>query len=97
MLGRELWDNKCGSMLDLVDVWELRKVRLYGDNPQSQSQIAPEELQLVEGVSCVREERQTLVLVCVPQMYVPLLYVRLCTVFTFFWLRPFLWVRGQWP
>ena len=32
----ELWENKCGSMLDLVksynilDVWELRKVRLYG-------------------------------------------------------------------
>ena len=34
VLGSELWENKCGSMLDLVksytilDVWELRKVRL---------------------------------------------------------------------
>ena len=30
MLGSELWENKCGSMLDLVksivDVWELKKV-----------------------------------------------------------------------
>ena len=38
VLGRELCENKCGSMLDLVksnilDVWELTKVRLYGDNP----------------------------------------------------------------
>ena len=60
MLGSELWDNKCGSMLDralynyiiYIYVWELRKVRLYGDNPsvqQSQSQIAPGELQGVAG------------------------------------------------
>ena len=57
VLGSELWDNKCGSMLDLVksyilDVWELRKVRLYGDNrsvQQSQSQIVPGELQGVAG------------------------------------------------
>ena len=57
VLGSELWENKCGSMLDLVksyilDVWELRKVRLYGDNPsiqQSQSQIASGELQGVAG------------------------------------------------
>ena len=52
MLGSEFWENKCGSMLDLVkiDVWELRNVRLYGDNPsvqQSQSQIG--ELQGVAG------------------------------------------------
>ena len=37
-------------MLDLVilDAWELRKVRLYGDNSsiqKSQSKIAPGELQ----------------------------------------------------
>ena len=41
VLGSELWENKCGSMLDLVksyilDVWELRKVRLYGNNPSIQ-------------------------------------------------------------
>ena len=35
-----------------IDVLELRKVRLYGDNPsvqQSQSQIAPRELHGVAG------------------------------------------------
>ena len=31
-------------------------------------------MSLVEGVSCVWEVRQTLVLVCVPQVYVPLLH-----------------------
>ena len=49
MLGSDLWESKYGSILDLVksyilDVWELRKVRPYGDNSnvqQSQSQIAP--------------------------------------------------------
>ena len=33
-------------------MWELRKIRLYGDNPsieQSQSEIAPGELQGVAG------------------------------------------------
>ena len=57
VLGSDLWKNKFGSILDLVksyilDVWELRKVRLDGDNPsvqQSQSQIAPGELQGVAG------------------------------------------------
>ena len=36
----------------ILDVWELRKVRLYGDNPsvqQTQSQIASVELQGVAG------------------------------------------------
>ncbi|CAI8010372.1 hypothetical protein GBAR_LOCUS6837, partial [Geodia barretti] len=36
ILGSELWEDKFGSLLRLVkgfisDVWELRKVRLYGD------------------------------------------------------------------
>ena len=36
----------------ILDVWELRKIRLYGGNPsieQSQSEIAPGELQGVAG------------------------------------------------
>ena len=52
VLGTELWENKCDSTLNrvsyILDVWELRKVRLYGGNPsieQSQSEIAPGELQ----------------------------------------------------
>ena len=67
-----LWE--CPAyMLDLVksiDVWELRKVRLYGDNPsvqQSQShrlRLGNCRVSLVEGVSCVLEVRQTLVLLC---------------------------------
>ena len=48
ILGSELWEDNFGSLLSLVkgfilDVWELRKVRLCGDNPrvqQTQSQIA---------------------------------------------------------
>ena len=56
-MGSELWEDKFGSLLDLdkgfiLDVWELRNVRLYGDNPsvqQSQSQIASGELQGVAG------------------------------------------------
>ena len=44
VLGSELWEDDFSSMLDLgkdyiVDVWELRKARLYGENlsvPQSQ-------------------------------------------------------------
>ena len=31
------------------EVWELRKVKLYGDNPSIQSQIASGELQGVHG------------------------------------------------
>ena len=57
ILGSELWEDKFGSLLGLVkgfilDVWELRTVRLYGDNPsvqQTQSQIASGELQGVAG------------------------------------------------
>ena len=57
ILGSELWEDKFVSLLGLVkgfilDVWELRKVRLYGDNPsvqQTQSQIASGELQGVTG------------------------------------------------
>ena len=52
-----MWEDKFGSLLGLVkgfilDVWELRKVRLYGDNPsiqQTQSQTASGELQGVTG------------------------------------------------
>ena len=38
VLGSELWEDDFSSMLDLVrdyivDVWELRKARLYGENP----------------------------------------------------------------
>ena len=46
VLGSELWEDNFSSMLDLVkddmvDVWELRKARLYDENlrvPQSQCQ-----------------------------------------------------------
>ena len=46
MLDSELWEDDCSSMLDLVknyivDVWGLRKARLYGENlsvSESQSQ-----------------------------------------------------------
>ena len=52
VLGSELWENDFSSMLDLVkdyivDVWELRKARLYGENlsvPQSQCQNSSGEL-----------------------------------------------------
>ena len=92
VLGSELWEYKYGSMLDLVKsyilhVWELRKVRLYGDTPsfqQSQSQIAPGVL--LVGVSCVWKVRQTLVLVCVPLLYVILGYV--CVLCVHFLLAP---------
>ena len=57
ILVSELWEDKFGSLLGLVkgfilDVLELRKVRLYGDNPsvqQTQSQIASGELKGVAG------------------------------------------------
>ena len=56
MLASELWENKCDFTLNrvsyILDVWELRKVRLYGGNPsieQSQSEIAPGEVQGVAG------------------------------------------------
>ena len=58
VLGKHpLCEDKFGSLLGLVkgfvlDVWELRKVRLYSDNPrvqQTQSQIASWELQGVAG------------------------------------------------
>ena len=57
ILGSELWEDKFVSLLGLVkgfilDLWELRKVRLYGNNPrlqQTQSQIASGELQGVTG------------------------------------------------
>ena len=37
MLGSELWEDDFGSLLSivkelLVDVWESRKLKLYGDN-----------------------------------------------------------------
>ena len=46
VLGSELWEDGFSSMLDLVkdyivDIWELRKARLYDENlsiPQSQCQ-----------------------------------------------------------
>ena len=51
VLGSELWEDHFSSMLDLVkdyivDVWELRKARLYDKNlsvPQSLCQNASEE------------------------------------------------------
>ena len=75
MLGSESWENKSGSMIDLVksyvlDVWELRKVRLYGDNPsvqQSQYRIAPGKLQGVAGGGgelCLEGETDTGISVC---------------------------------
>ena len=50
-------------------MWELRKVRLYGDNPsvqQSQSQIAPGELRGVTGGGelCLEGETDTGISVC---------------------------------
>ena len=108
MLGSELWENKYGSMLDLVksyiiDVWELRKVRLYGDNPsvqQSQSQIAPGELQGIAGGGgelCLEGETDTVFLKCMFLYCMFFWGMFVYCVFTFFWLCPFLWVRGQWP
>ena len=50
------------------------------------------------GVSCVWKVRQTLVLVCVPQMYVPLLYVLLgyvCVLCVHFLLAPPI-LMGAW-
>ena len=75
VLGSELWEDKFESMLMLVkgyilDIWELRKVRLYGDNPsvqQFQSQSAPGELQGIaggRGESCQGGETDTGVCVC---------------------------------
>ena len=50
------WVVSCGRISAIqsciLDMWELRKIRLYGDNPsieQSQSEIAPGELQGVAG------------------------------------------------
>ena len=65
VLGSELWEDKFGSLLGLVkglilDVWELRRVRLYGDIPsvqKTQFQIASGELQ---GVACGRGELRCL-------------------------------------
>ena len=56
-MGSELWEDKFGSLLGpvkgfILDVQELRKIRLYSDNPsvqQTQSQIASVELQGVAG------------------------------------------------
>ena len=69
------WVVSCGRINAIqsymLDMWELRKIRLYGDNPsieQSQSEIAPVELQGVAGGGGGVVVRQTLVLVCVPQM-----------------------------
>ena len=58
MLDSELWVEQFSSMLDLVkgyivDVWELRKAKLYGKNPNVQqpqhSQISPGELGVLLG------------------------------------------------
>ena len=57
VLGSELWEDDFSSMLDLVkdyivDVWELRKARLYDENlsvPQSQCQNASGALGDVGG------------------------------------------------
>ena len=60
--GSELWEDDFSSMLDLVkdyivDVWELRKARLYDENlsvPQSQCQNSSGELGDVGGDSRLR-------------------------------------------
>ena len=58
MLNSELWVEESSSMLDLVkgyivDVWELRRAKLYGKNPNvqqpQQSQISPGELGVLLG------------------------------------------------
>ena len=70
VLGSELWEDDFRSMLDLVkdyiiDVWELRKVRLYDENfsvPQSQCQNASGELGDVGGggrLSCLHGKVDT--------------------------------------
>ena len=61
----------CLTSLRVFNVWELRKVRLYSDNPsiqQSQSQIASGELQGVAGgrgeLSCRGGETDTTLGIC---------------------------------
>ena len=76
-------------MLDLVkdyivDIWELRKARLYDENlsvPQSQCQNASGELGDVGGggrLRCLHGKVDT-------------------TISCMCWLRPVFWVRGLWP
>ena len=59
ILGSELWEDKFGSLLGLakLDIWELRKVRLYGNNPPAYNRpslrlrLGSCRVSLVEGVS----------------------------------------------
>ena len=59
-MGSELWEDTFGALLGhvkgfIVEVWEPRKVKLYGNNPsvqQTQSQIVSGELQGVAGGRC---------------------------------------------
>ena len=93
-MGSELWEDKFGSLLRLVkgfisDVWELRKGRLYGDNPsvqQTQSQIVSGEQQGVTGgrgeLRCLGGETDT------SCSYGVCSFVNFC---------PLLWVCGLWP
>ena len=68
-MGSELWENKCSLTLlrvIILDVWELRKVRLYGDDrsvPQSQSQIA-QGVAGGGGELCLEGETDTGISVC---------------------------------
>ena len=88
----ELWEDDFSSMLALVkdyrvDVWELRKARLYDENlsvPQSQCQHLSGELGDVgDGgrLRCLHGK--------VDNHFV--------YVYMWCWLRPVFWVRGLWP
>ena len=57
----------------ILDVWQLAIILAF--NSHSLRLHLGNWVSLVEEVSCVWEVRQTLVLVCVPQVYVSLLYV----------------------
>ena len=76
VLGSELWEDDFTSMLDLVkdyivEVWELRKARLYNENlsvPQSQCQNSSGELGDVGdggSLSCLHGKVDTPFHVCV--------------------------------
>ena len=54
VLGSELWESKFDGLLSLVkeyiiDVWEIRKHKLYYSGQQLHSQSSPGDLAVVEG------------------------------------------------
>ena len=73
VLGSELWENKCHSTLDrvsyILDVWELgfMAIILALNSHSLRLRLGSVRVSLVEGGGGV-VVRQTLVLVCVPQV-----------------------------